>query len=100
MVLNILAKRAPARPGAMPGIKQLPEHFQGDQVAKIIQIEKERFDEIFQETLDKLALDRFKDGRSISSGREDAVFENSPIGEMHRKFHYEVCKLKRKLEDS
>ena len=67
-------------------------------MARIIQIEKEKFNEIFQHTLDKLALDRFKHGRSRTSGTEDAVFENSAVGEMHRMFHYEVCKLKDKLE--
>jgi len=67
-------------------------------MATIIQIEEERFDELFQQTLDKLGLDRFKHGRSITSGNEDAVFSNSPVGEMHRTFHYEVCKLKDKLK--
>jgi len=67
-------------------------------MATIIQIEKERFDELFQHTLDVLGLDRFKHGRSKTSGRDDAVFENSAVGEMHRMFHYQVCKLKGKLE--
>jgi len=69
-------------------------------VATIIQIEKERFDEIFKDTLAKLSLIRFKDGRNMTSGKEDAVFENSPVGQMHRRFHYEVCMLKKRLEDS
>ena len=90
----------PARPGALLwALMQLPEHFKGDQVATIIQIERKRFDDLFQDTLDKLALSRFKDGRSMSSGEEDAVFSNSPIGQMHRTFHYEVCRLKSKLEN-
>lgn len=71
---------------------------EGESMATLIQIEKERFDELFQQTLDKLGLDRFKHGRSRTSGKEDAVFENSAVGEMHRMFHYEVCMLKGKLE--
>lgn len=57
-----------------------------------ITIKKSTFDNLFEQTLDKLKLKRF------TSNEEDAKFVNSPIGSMHRSFHYEVCILKERIE--
>ncbi len=58
----------------------------------MIIISKYNFDNLFQQTLDKLKLERF------TSDEKSAQFENTPIGQMHRAFHYEVCVLKDRLE--
>lgn len=57
-----------------------------------ITIRKHTFDTLFEQTLIKLSLDRF------TSNEKGTQFENSPIGQMHRAFHYEVCRLKGRLE--
>lgn len=59
-------------------------------MATKIVIDKKRFDELFNTYLDKLKLEKFEfRGQGMSE-----------IGELHRKFHYEFCNLKRELEES
>lgn len=60
---------------------------------KMIVIKESIFDNLFQQALDKLKLERF------TNNEESAKFANSPIGQMHRAFHYEICKLKDKLKE-
>lgn len=62
---------------------------------KAIIVSEVDFEHEFQYTLDKLQLTRFVDAGTI---RQDSQFENSPIGKMHRAFHYEVCQLRDRLE--
>lgn len=55
-------------------------------------------DREFQITLDTLLLKRFVEGGE--SVREEARYENSPIGQMHRAFHYELCRLRERLREA
>ncbi len=50
-----------------------------------IVVEKSAFEDLFQQTLNKLELARFKN-------------DKYDINTMHRAFHYEVCQLKDRLE--
>ena len=60
---------------------------------KAIIIEESVFDHEFEATLDKLRADRFE------SSDPTARSETSPIGQMHRAFHYEIVKLKERLKE-
>ncbi len=62
-----------------------------------IQIRKDLFDDAFKTTLDKLKLD-FKNDQSINVRLNDQVEVDRFINNLHRKFHYEVVSLQRKLE--
>lgn len=59
-------------------------------MATKIVIDKKRFDELFDKYLDKLKLHNFE------TNKADPNYQ----GSMHRKFHYEVCNLKREIEES
>ena len=64
---------------------------------KVIQISEERFNELFQQCLDKLKL------RSLQEGSINVRLNSQPdvdnfINQLHRQFHYEVVSLQRELE--
>ncbi len=59
---------------------------------KMIIISKENFNNAFDACLDRLKIDYFEDNASI-------VDSLNSFKELHRKFHYEICKLKSNLEE-
>lgn len=62
---------------------------------KAIIINEELFEQFFQQTLDKLKLERFQNNGTI---REEGRFENSPVGDLHRTFVSEIVQLKERLK--
>lgn len=64
---------------------------------EVIQVSKERFDELFQVTLDKLKLDSLQDG-TINVRLNSQPDVDNFIMQLHRRFHYEVVSLQRELE--
>lgn len=60
---------------------------------EVIIIQKKTFDEFFKQTLEKLELEVLKG--EIDGLRGYRI--NTPIGEMHRKFVYEVMRLKDRI---
>lgn len=59
----------------------------------LIQVEKDRFDRAFQVCLEKLKLEQFSDGGQITANPDRVRW----TADMHRKFHYEICRLKDEL---
>ena len=57
-------------------------------------IKKKTFDNLFKQALEKIQLDR------AISDEKNAQYDNTPIGELYRLFHYEVSCLKDKLEEA
>ncbi len=64
---------------------------------KTITMPEDVFNREFEVLLDTLKLERFVESNVIRSGSEG---ENSPIGQLHRRFHYEISKFKHRLEDA
>lgn len=65
-------------------------------MAKLIVISEHEFDNLFQQTLDKLKLEQFSAGGQVSKSHEQVMLTS----DMHRKFHYEICRLKEALKSS
>lgn len=66
---------------------------------KVIQIEGAAFDRIFEETLKDLELETLKERRGIIDPKFNTRAEvESSIIQLYRRFHYEVHRLKDKLE--
>ena len=65
---------------------------------EVIQIDKQAFNEYFQHSLDKLKLTSFQEG-TINVRLNDQTEVTNFISNLHRQFHYEVCMLKKKLEE-
>jgi hypothetical protein len=63
-------------------------------MGQYILLTQKEFDEAFEATLNKLKADRY----SHPMSPDHAKFDNSPVGAMHLTFHYEVCRLKSRLE--
>ena len=64
---------------------------------KAIFIKADAFDRNFQATLDKLQLIHYQEGTIDISLNSQADVDNFMTG-LHRRFHYEVCMLKERLE--
>ena len=64
---------------------------------QVIQVKKEAFDRNFKTTLDKLKLINLQEG-SINPDLNNPAEVIRFIDGLHRKFHYEVCMLKERLE--
>ncbi len=64
---------------------------------KVIQVTEERFNELFQHTLDKLKLKSLENG-SINVRLNSQPDVDNFINQLHRQFHYEVVMLQRTLE--
>jgi hypothetical protein len=64
---------------------------------EVIQISKERFDELFKTTLNKLELDSLQGG-IINVNLNSQYDVDNFIRNLHRQFHYEVVSLQRDLE--
>lgn len=60
---------------------------------KTITIDQRTFDALFERTLQVLELEKLRE--SYARGVHVASYEA-----LHRKFHYEVCQLKSRLEES
>jgi len=58
---------------------------------EMIVISKQTFNTLFQTCLNKLALENLRQAEYMGSHRQDFT-------DLHRKFHYEVLKLKDQLE--
>ena len=59
---------------------------------KAIVIEEDKFEEAFQQTRDKLELKKLRDLPADPEAAER-------VRQMHRKFNYEVVRLKKRLEE-
>jgi|GEM_PF-2817704 len=64
---------------------------------KIIQITEDRFNELFQYTLNNLKLKSLETG-SINVDLNSQSDVDNFIRQLHRQFHYEVVSLQRELE--
>ena len=64
---------------------------------KAIFVKAEDFDRHFQTSLDKLKLVSLQEG-TINVNLNDQVLVSRFISDLHRRFHYEVCMLKDRLE--
>ena len=63
---------------------------------KTITISQEQFDEEFRKTLSALELQKLKHADELFA--EMDIRNRSFINQLHRKFHYEVCQLKERIE--
>ena len=64
---------------------------------EVIQISKDRFNELFDTTLKKLKLKSLENG-SINVRLNSQPDVDNFINQLHRQFHYEVVVLQRELE--
>lgn len=66
---------------------------------KVIQVDSSVFDRIFKETLLNLELENLREKQRVVDPKFNTKAEvDQFVTTLHRRFHYEVCCLKDKLE--